>query len=301
MLRYSVLVGNGLTLDLVSSLGIDTSSPLQHFNHSKINYSNFIDHLPAIKSELMVASSLTDFDAITYYVQKNKDNPDKDCQLRRFLSISYSQLQNVVDNFEDKIKKWKWTQWFKENKKSCQLAISLNYDLALERSLYYANISYRRIGTDEPLGKVPILKPHGSIDFDLPDYAIYCPIEQRWGVTTSLNDAQYVKTIPKADWLLPRMEADLIPPSMHNIQRGLSWINEMFNIYTMQAGKINALIIVGISYWEVDRPEIDFFLRRLNSKAKIFIMNKTPNPKLLQKIESLGHAYELLGFNDLPW
>ncbi|WP_139691812.1 hypothetical protein [Sporolactobacillus terrae] len=98
-------MGNGLTLDLVSPLGIDTSSPLQHFGDRRISYGSFIDHLPAIKSELMTPSPLTDFDAITNYVQKNKGNLDKECQLRRFLSISYSQLQIDVDNFEDKIKK----------------------------------------------------------------------------------------------------------------------------------------------------------------------------------------------------
>ncbi|WP_176557782.1 hypothetical protein [Sporolactobacillus terrae] len=145
------------------------------------------------------------------------------------------------------------------------------------------------------------MKPHGSIDFDLPEHAIYCPTEQRWGITTLLNDAQYVKVIREDEWLLPRMEADLIPPSMLNIHRDLSWINEMFEIYTMQAGMLNVLIIIGISYWEVDRPEIDYFLNRLNNKARVIIMNKAPNPKLLQKIEFLGHSYELLGFDDLPW
>lgn len=301
MPKYGLLVGNGFTNDLASVLDLNSSLPLQNFKNRDIDFNNFIGKLPAIEKELIANQYSNDFEAISNYVSRNRNNEKKMCQLRRFLACAYSSFQYVVDSYPNQITNWKWTRWLQENNKGLSLTISLNYDVILENALRRAKISYRRIGTDEPLGKVPLLKPHGSIDFDLPDSAISCPIDMRWNITTSLNDAQFVKVIPKSDWLLPRMEADLIPPSMFNIQRNLSWINEMYNVYSTQASKLEAFIIIGSSYWDVDRPEINYLLQRLNKKAMIYIMNPNPSPELLRTIKSLGLFYKLFSFNDIPW
>jgi hypothetical protein len=300
MKKFGLLVGNGFTLDLVGPLGLHSSFPLQNFNNRDINYNDFIEKLPAVKDELF-GQSVSDFDAIRNYISLNHHDVNKDCQLRRFLALSYSSFQVIVDSYIHQMMNWKWTRWLKENRKGLQLAISLNYDLVLENALRVANISYRRIGSNEPLGKVPILKPHGSIDFDVQGFVGGLSPDNIWTIHTRLNDAGYVNVIPKSEWLLPRFEADIIPPSLHNIQRHLRWVDEMFKVYAMQAGRLDSLIIIGSSYWDVDRPEIDYFLQRLNKKAKVYIMNQNPHPELIKTIQSLGLSYETFGFEDLPW
>ncbi|MGE7716977.1 hypothetical protein [Priestia megaterium] len=332
MKKFALLVGNGFTLDFVETLGFHSSFPLQNFNNRDINYDNFLDKLPTVKNELFEISlghiksiqnykdfmnrlpviapvmrnavagkPTSDFEIIENYLSRNQHDYEKECQLRRFLAMAYSKLQYAVDSYEDQIRNWKWAQWITENSNDLKLAISFNYDLVLENALSFAGVTHRRIGTDELVGQVPVLKPHGSMDFDLPDFAIKCDTELRWDIVTGLNDAQFVQTVPKSEWFLPRMEADIIPPSMRNFQRHLSWVDMMFQTFENQASELDAFIIVGSSYWDVDRPEINFFLEKLPKTAVVYIMNPRPNPDLIQTLSSLGLSYKIFDYTELPW
>ncbi|MDF2056290.1 hypothetical protein [Priestia megaterium] len=302
MKKIAFFVGNGFTLDLIQQIGLNSSCPLQKFHSTDITYDDFIDKLPTVNSELFNQknSDVDDFTAISNYVSRYKYSVQKDCELRRFLAISYSKLQLLIESY-NLIYDWKWFKWIKKYKRHISCAISLNYDVILERTLRYADISYTRIGTDEHFGKIPILKPHGSIDFDVPKISIE-PIESIWNGSTKLNNVSNAKIVPKSDWLLPRIEADIIPPSMKNIQLHLQWTQEMSRQYAMLAKQIDSFIMVGCSYWDVDRPEIDNFLKKLSKKkAKVYIMNPEPNPDLIRTLQALGLSYETFGFDELPW
>jgi hypothetical protein len=187
-----------------------------------------------------------------------------------------------------------------QNNENLTCAISFNYNLVLENALKCSNISFSRIGTDEIPSGVSIYKPHGSIDFDLSWISI--PIESRW--TSSIikgNDGGIVTVIPKENFHHPRVQADIVPPSVHNINLNLRGVNGLFSNFTEQASFLDKFLIVGSSYWEVDRPEINFFLERLPKKAIVYIMNPEPNEALIEKIESLGLSWKKFGFEELPW
>ncbi|KKI90687.1 hypothetical protein WQ54_19400 [Bacillus sp. SA1-12] len=115
------------------------------------------------------------------------------------------------------------------------------------------------------------------------------------------NDFGKVEVIPKSKWLSHRYEADIIPPSVSNIQIHLSWVDTMLRVYESKVSDLDALVIIGSSYWEVDRPEIDFFLENLPKKATVYIGNLEPDRELIKKIKSLGFSYNLFGFDELPW
>ncbi|MGG5736892.1 hypothetical protein [Bacillus cereus group sp. IBL03679] len=300
MKKVGLFVGNGFTRDFTDQLDLSSSKPLHQFGNSKINYDNFIDYFPTIRDELLISPPENDdFKEIEKYISKYKYGSKEECELRKFLVAAYSSFQLAIDEYS--LFEWKWVKWLQRNRTRLSCAISFNYDVLLERALKFANIPYSRIGTSECVSKVPILKPHGSIDFDIKGLISGLPVDELWRVTTSLNDIGLPFIVPKQDWLLPRMEADIIPPSMHNIQLKLSWIHSMLNEYIKFARNLDAFVIVGISYWDVDRPEIDFFLNQLPKKAKVYIMNPNPNPDLIQKITSLELDYDILGFDDLPW
>src|SRR5690606_36665142 len=104
-------------------------------------------------------------EAIRTYLESYPINSLQDCQVRRFLAISYSKLQqeiDKIDNFD-----WRWLNWFKEHNNQIVFAISFNYDLLLENTLKDLNVLYFRTSTTEPNLGIPIFKPHGSIDFEL--------------------------------------------------------------------------------------------------------------------------------------
>ena len=239
MKKFALLVGNGFTLDFVAPLGLNSSFPLKNFNSLDIQYEiEFMSHLPHIKEKLL-NSDLHDFEAIKNYVDTFKNieedyqmksqtgqyellqdikyriATDSHVQLRRFLAMAYSVLQLKIDGAD--MNSWKWAEWLHQNNSKLTFAISLNYDLVLENALYLAGAPFYRVGTDEEFRRIPLIKPHGSIDFDLPSNFIGGNFNP-WGISASLNDAQLVQVIPKAKWLIPRLEADIISPSLHNIQ-----------------------------------------------------------------------------------
>ncbi|PEF04993.1 hypothetical protein COM97_18675 [Bacillus thuringiensis] len=298
MKKFALLVGNGFTLDCVTQFGLHSSFPLHNFNSRDINYNNFIHLLPDIQNELL-NQEINDFNAIEDYIQRNKNDIHKECQLRRFLAMAYSHFQITVESYN--MNDWKWVRWLKQNKKGLSCAISFNYDMVLERSLKVASVHYSRIGTNEPTIGIPILKPHGSIDFDIDRSNINIPWESLWNTATSLNDAGYVSVVPKFEWLLPRVEADIIPPSMHNYQKRLRWVKKMNSTYESKANELDALVIIGISYWDVDRQEIDFFLEKLPKTSTVYIMNPEPHPDLIKKLNSLGLSSKTFDFHELPW
>lgn len=300
MKKFALLVGNGFTLDLVSPLGLHSSYPLQNFNSRDISYNDFLHKLPAINSELF-GQSCDDFTAIINYIKNNMDDDVKDCQLRRFLALAYSKFQLIVDSYQSHLLNWKWLKWIQENQHKLTCAISLNYDRNLENVLDLAKIPYHRVGTNEILGRVPVMKPHGSIDFDIPKRAISCDIESRWTLTTKLNDGEYMEVVPKSEWLIPRIEPDIVPPSVLNIQLHLKWVKEISRIYQAQASELDAFVIIGNSYWDVDRPEIDSFLSQLRPRTKVYVIDPNPNKELIKKIQSLGLSYKKPKSSGFPW
>ncbi|MDR7246325.1 hypothetical protein [Priestia megaterium] len=298
MEKFALLVGNGFSFDLVQSFGLDSSFPLQYFKNEEIKYNSFLHRLPGVQSELFQQlEEVNDFESIEKFLNSEDYNDQKDCELRRFLSLAYSHFQIKVE--QNNLSQWKWSKWLQKNKKALNFAISFNYDVILEKVLKLSGIKYYRTGSTEITKGVPVFKPHGSLDFDLYNYS--CPVELRWNIITSLNDTGLVQVVPKKEWPDVRFQADIIPPSKENYQKDLLWVNMGKDQYLSHVTELDSLVIVGSSYWDVDRPEIDFFLENLSPDAKVYIMNPNPSPELIETIRKLGLEYKTFEFHELPW
>ncbi|MFA9558894.1 hypothetical protein ACERII_16410 [Evansella sp. AB-rgal1] len=282
--NMGLLIGNGFTIDFATKLGLNPSEPFSHFNTDQITYNHFINYIPAIKNELfkLAHTEQNDYAAIETFMKSKQYNTDKDSQLRRFLAISYSIFQMKAEN--QHIHDWKWTKWFHQNKDKLELAISFNYELLLETALKAAGIPHYRTGTTEPEQGIPVIKPHGSIDFDIVDEPATIT---RWNEPTRLHDTGHVHTVPKSEWLDPRMEADIIPPRKNNYQRSLRWVKEGIRTFKSRASRIDTFIIVGLSYSLADREEVDQYLDCLHEDTRVIVVDPQPSEDLLRKIVSL--------------
>jgi hypothetical protein len=307
MKNIGLIIGNGFTRDFSDSLELNSSKPLHCFGSSKINYDNFIDYLPAIKKELISNSPAeNDFIAIEEYLLKFKNHNDEHCQLRRFLAISYSLFQLETRN-HNKIN-WKWYRWLRKYRNKLSFVISFNYDLILEDTLRLAGSRYFRVGSTEvPLG-VPIIKPHGSIDFDIEPILDFGSERSFWSSVVDLNDINgHVRVIPQNEWLKPRYQADIIPPSQNNylLQHELRWVKAGFETYNkivkQPFNTIESLVIVGHSYSLPDRKEINFFLDQLKKKTKIYIVGLDKRSPLIEAITNRNLEYYLINHEELPF
>lgn len=237
-----------------------------------------------------------EFDAIELYSEIHKDNIPKECRLRRYLALTYSSLQRELDK-QSKLN-WRWSRWINNNKNNIKFAISFNYDLLLESTFKVNNINYYRVGSNETELGIPVIKPHGSIDFDIqqPHFKTFSEqleISNRISSNYfSLNQVDgIIQAIPSTHWLLPRLQADIIPPSQFNYQRHLDWVDKGFLYFDSLASNVTDLVIIGHSYSTCDRDEIDHFLSQIPLTTKVQIINPNPPSDLISKIKSLNLKY----------
>ncbi|KUP33298.1 SIR2 family protein [Bacillus halotolerans] len=297
--KFGLLIGNGFTVDFARANNLNSSNPLTCFDSEKINYNDFIENLPIVKSELIDnIQAANHYDVIKDYRIKYQNDTGAECQLRRFLATIYSKFQLNINSIS--LNEWKWFNWFKKNKFNLSFAISFNYDLLLERVLNESNIKYYRIGTIENKKRVPIFKPHGSIDFDVNPQMISGP--NIWTTPISLNDCGRLHVVRQDEWMEPRIQADLIPPSSISNHLHLSWVREGLAVTERKAKEVSHFIIIGCSYCEVDRLEIDIILKMLKKRTKVIICDPFPSEPLINKIKELKLDFEVKSSESgLPW
>ncbi|MGN4423435.1 hypothetical protein ACTFQN_06200 [Bacillus cereus group sp. MYBK30-1] len=301
-----LLIGNGFTIDFIRNerrnkkINLDSSKPLSNFGSERISYESFIDKLPLIRDHLIPLSKRLgdDFEAIRMFLEI-EDSPDefeeRDYQLRRFLALSYSLLQLELEN--NIWENWPWLKWLKKYKKNLSCAISFNYDTLLEKYLKLVEYQnpYRRIGVlnEGLINSLPIIKPHGSIEFDLAENVIQMDEESAWNSRfsnnqTFINGEAVVTALPQDKWISPRLQPDIIPPTQENYNRlKIDWVKYCFDFYEQhnQRFPINHFVIVGHSYSECDRKEINLFIDSLTPGCKFYIVNRTYDEKIKELID----------------
>ncbi|MBU9713214.1 SIR2 family protein [Evansella tamaricis] len=298
MPHFGMMLGNGFTIDLGEKIGINPSEPLSFFKGNSQFFHQFMKNTPAIEKELLHIANTekNDYIAIEKFMKSPFYTKEKDYQLRRFLAFSYSALQMQLEHYN--IATWKWTHWLRKNKDGIQFAISFNYDLLFENALQMANIPFFRTGSSDKKVGIPISKPHGSIDFDvLPSGLLtwhYAPARSHW-------NHNHVYTIPKQSWLHPRYEADIIPPHKENDQRVFQWVKEGIQAFLDYVYRLDHFVIIGLSYNEADRQEVNQYLEHLRPRTKVYVIDPKPNEQLLEKIRSLGLHLEINKETGLPW
>jgi len=207
------------------------------------------------------------------------------------LFVYYNNL--VSDDLlqSNEIVNWGWYKLIKNAYSSSQydkiIIVTYNYDVFLERILKVHNIPFDISLIDEKDNKISILKPHGSISFAHKNKNEKASFEIRKSPVmyeAEINDFTTVYSDMDNNYSINA----LIPPSGDSSRLTYKWAEEMRNKVknkVQSIGDKDKVIISGLSYWHVDRREIDEVLANVNSNAKIYMVNPNP-PRALNAVLS---------------
>jgi hypothetical protein len=202
-----------------------------------------------------------------------------------YIKALFTFYNQKIDPKSLKINDWPWFKYLNslynnENIESIHV-ITFNYDIWLERVLNQNNIKFKIAGFENGNeGKITIYKPHGSISFsqkgiqtDPAAFNINYDIDY-----ADVDISKFEHSIENIS-LLGSINA-IIPPAGDPSRLGFKWahsIREEIAIACSNSDKESELIVAGLSYWHVDRLEIDQILTKICSDLdEVRVIN--PNP-----------------------
>lgn len=226
-------------------------------------------------------------------------------ELLQYLKYLFVHYNNCVEQIPDNIIEWPWARYFKKLNDDPSIEeisiITLNYDIWLERLLRKLEIGFS-FPTFESTrkSKIKIYKPHGSISFKHKsklehkeafaikyDYELLDGNVDDFTVSYSELDENYLITA-------------LIPPAGDSNRFNHSWAKKIredvitnCKEFHSKTSSSDELIICGISYWHVDRNELDEIFTTLPENICVKVINPNMDRTLNAVITSLFNKYIL--------
>lgn len=319
MKKLVLILGNGLTMDLFSKLGLQNSNidlsnlfskgdtvmwPDGSHERGFLSYK----HCPALwnlgarpNMEKTAATELIE-DIITCanMVSSSNASTQEDnlylsayYELVAYLKHLFIQYNNQVqdrDLLSENLDNWGWLKLIKNAYSSSDydkiIIITYNYDVFLERLLTLKYIPFSVGGLEEDTQKIILLKPHGSISFshkqqgDQSTFAIRKSTDM---YEASLSDFTVQYTNLDRNYLVNA----LIPPAGDASRLTYKWASELRDLIDTSIDAISEndkCVISGLSYWHVDRREIDSLLAKISTKnLDTYLVNPHP-PKALSAV-----------------
>lgn len=130
---------------------------------------------------------------------------------------------------------------------------------------------------------IPLVKPHGSVDFDMTEGLISWKSELPLNGSIDLNDTPIIR-LGVDDLASPRYQAQCIIPNEANKYKKFQWVkhaNEWFSDVTKNS---DYCVFIGISYFECDRREIDKIIDNLSNECVVIVANPNPPQDFLIKL-----------------
>lgn len=192
---------------------------------------------------------------------------------------------------------WGWARFFKNLSSSEYDKITFvtyNYDIWLERILTTLKVPFCIAGLeDNTSAKVEVIKPHGSISF-VPKVSS--------GTTYSVSynlDFEGVSIDQIAvtyDNLTQYDKGVIIPPAGDSIRLNTTapWAQQLRTAAKEAATKIlenDIVVLCGLSYWHVDRRELDELLLNLDQDSEFIFVNPSPPRDLNAVLISIFKNY----------
>lgn len=176
--------------------------------------------------------------------------------------------------------------------------VSFNYDAFLERSLHAKDVDFSIPLLDtHPDTKLRIHKPHGSITFcgkaAIDKSAFAVNYESRF--TEGGIDELEVK-YDNLDQHFPLV--GILPPAGDSDRYRHRWIRQIWDGVIEAAKSLedsDLVVLYGLSYWHVDRREIDMLLGAVSRRARVVSVNPRPNPHFEAVCCSLFKSYHSYG------
>ena len=320
MKKLVLILGNGFTIDLLSHLrngipeGIDLINlfskgdtvvwPGEKLERGFLSYK----YCPALwslgarpnmdKSEAneLMENILTCANMMSSANTKPQNNNvylDAYYELAAYLRYLFVQYNDTVsdDLLKDVVEEdWGWLKLIKgayeSNLYERIIIITYNYDIFLERLLRIKGIKYDIGGIEENNNKVILLKPHGSISFVHNYKGVAVPFRIRKNDT--MNEANISDFDVTYDNLSKNyLVSALIPPAGDSNRLAYGWakgIRSKIDSMLEAISDGDQCVISGISYWHVDRQEIDKLLAKVSKKqVDTYMVNPHP-PKALSAV-----------------
>ncbi len=232
------------------------------------------------------------------------------CELIVYLRQLFSWYDSLIDDkrlkdFVSTCSDWGWLSFLnnldlKEYKKL--IFVSYNYDVWLERILNSIGLKYNVYGfSNNEDNVIELIKPHGSISF-VPKNHI-----DRYDINYNIDvdGLKIDELILKYDSLTKYSAGALIPPAgdSSRLQVTSSWADTLRNEAIKKAKELSndkesIVVMCGISYWHVDRKEIDQLLINLNSETEFTFINPIPPRDLNAVLISIFKNYVLQTSSD---
>lgn len=216
----------------------------------------------------------------------------------KFLFIHFD--EEVKFKFKD-IRNWHWAKLLKNIANNVDVEevniITFNYDLWVEKVLNALSISYKTTVIENGgVGKFTITKPHGSISFvhnkssDVSDFYINYTNDISILEGKDSDFEYHMSNLRRHSPITP-----LIPPAGDSNRFELTWAGKLRAEARKIASQIDEkdrVVLCGLSYWHVDRNEIDEILLNINSQCEVSYINPTPPETLDAVLTSLFDKYE---------
>ncbi|MGZ4264145.1 MAG: hypothetical protein ACXVS6_08490 [Solirubrobacteraceae bacterium] len=320
--RTALVVGNGLTLDLIASVcpmlraNWHPSRPLswdvrvEDGRPARECLPKFFAEVDALHADDPAASDFTLIDRVAAIAEArrraaNASHPHErneagfaaallDTELRHFLGIAYSALDLQLAE-HCPMTGWRWMKYVERLGDSLLAVLSFNYETALERMVSAAGIEFFHCGI-EPQHGLPLGKPHGSVDYAMHPSAIVTePPTYPPRNAISLMNVPMVR-LGRADLSRPRLHVEVVPPMAASKIRNYQWVWPIFDAFRQLGPAIERCVLLGVSGWPVDQPELCDVLRVLNPATEVVVAN----PDLRARI-TLDFHVRRLGLRPTTW
>lgn len=219
-------------------------------------------------------------------------------ELISYLKYLFVHYDNQLDCIPDEAVNWPWAQFFIQLQNNSDVdevvIVSYNYDIWLERMFEKLGIPFSIPLLDQnDNAKFQLFKPHGSISYQ---HKKALPRD-----SFSINYNSFFVDCPISDIRVQYSNLDqhtpvnfIIPPAGEAGRSSITWAQSIRNECRSRISSFTSddiAIICGLSYWHVDRAEIDTLLNSMNSDMDILHLNPYPSQTLDAVLNSLFSNY----------
>lgn len=225
-------------------------------------------------------------------------------QLESYLMSLFGYYTTILDIPSRSVKdfeNWGWYKYIKQLYDSSDVktisVISLNYDIWLEQllELWGFDFSVSHFQPDGP--KIRIFKPHGSIGIKskIPvDKTSFIKIETTKSSFDNHKSSEFEFSLTNYS-KLSKVNA-MIPPAGDSARIRYDWADEQRQS-AIEAAKYlserDLLILCGLSYWAVDRGELDQYLASTNPNVNSIMLNPDPPQDLVAVMMTLFDKFTI--------
>lgn len=312
MKNVYIILGNGFTLDFLKTIGKNESIDARNlFRNGETvpwpgnNKSGFLSYKYSPNLWNLGARPNSDSgqtielieDIITCanILQKNNRN-ESNIYIKAYKELA-SYLYALFVHYDKQINvpnldlaNWGWNSYLNKLNTDTDISnvhiITYNYDIWLERVLQKLNIGFDLVGFDSSAKKFQVYKPHGSISFVHNVRKVVDDFKIDYDADT--NDGNISEFTIKYNGLdaLNKINA-IIPPAGDSSRLDFKWasvIREKAIEFAKSLSRHDEVVFCGMSYWHVDRLEVDSILTNISSDiSNVKVINPSP-PRVLNAV-----------------